>query len=71
MLRLVRSKNLRRPLPWSVILGGEHLAEHWGVGGACFVVVFGRVILPFDTSPGVVNELQCLRRGDVALFQGF
>ena len=67
----------RRPVSWDMLLERETLLPSWGRGGRVlwFCLALGNFLMTrsdelFATDTGVVHQVHCLTRGDVALYSG-
>lgn len=67
---------MRRPVSWSMLLGGEHLAQSWAAGGRVLWLALGASFLfltraseMFAETRTRAHEIYCLRRADVAFFR--
>ena len=68
---------VRRPVSWDMRLEGETLMPSWGRGGRilwlCLALGYfwmTRSDETFATDTGVVHQVHCLNRGDVAFYAG-
>ena len=68
---------VRRQVSWDILLKGETLVSSWGRGGRVlwlclalgyFLMTRSDEVFAMDT--GVVHQVHCLTRGDVAFYSG-